>query len=240
MTSFRMLATAVAVAALTGPLLAQNAPMPAPAPSAMPAGARIADGAKRVRITVENMTTGQAFAPSVFMAHDGSAPPLYKDGEKASFGLMRLAEEGNTGPLLAEAGKMMGKGVGQSVTALPVPPGMKSATIEIEVTREHPMISGAFMLGMTNDGFTGISGVNAYEMTEAKTMDLMAWEAGTERNNETKAHLIALMGTERDPEGGVVQKHAGIKGNADAPDAWKFDPLKPVGRITIAPATATR
>jgi len=111
---------------------------------------------------------------------------------------------------------MMGKSIGMAATLVPVPPGMTSGTIEIEVSARHPMISGGFLLGMTNDG---ISGVNAYELTAPRTMDLMAWEAGSERNNETKAHLIALMGTERDPEGGVVHKHPGIKGNADAPDA---------------------
>ncbi len=224
MTYNRVFAAAgIAALALSGTALAQSAANEG------------APGAGRVNITVENMTTGQGFSPGVFMSHSASAPPIFKEGEKASFGLTQLAEEGNTGPLAVEAGKMMGKTVGAAALSLPVMPGKKQ-TFEIEVTREHPMISGAVMLGMTNDGFTGVSGVNAYEMTEAKTMDLMAWEAGTEKNNETKAHLIALMGTQRDPEGGTVQKHGGIKGNADAPDDWKFDPMKPVGRVTIAPA----
>ena len=170
------------------------------------------------------------------MSHDGSAPALFKEGEKASFGLTQLAEEGNPGPLAGEAGKMMGKSVGMAKVAQPVMPGMKDM-LEIEVSREHPMVSGAWMLGMSNDGFAGISGVNAYELTQPRTIEVMAMEAGTEKNNEKKSALIALMGTERDPEGGVVQKHAGIKGDADAPAAWKFDPMKPVARVTIAPAT---
>lgn len=186
-------------------------PMPANAIKPMPAGA------KHVRITYENLTTGQGFSTPAFMAHNTSAAPLFKEGEKASFGLMRLAEEGNPAPLLDEAGKIMGKSIGMAATGLPTPPGGKSHAIDIEVTREYPMVSGAWMLGMTNDGFTGISGVNAYEMTEPRTIDLMAMEAGTEKNNEKKAYLIAMMGTERDPEGGVVQKHPGVRGDADAP-----------------------
>lgn len=80
--------------------------------------------------------------------------------------------------------------------------------------------------------------MDAYGLTAAKTMDLMAWEAGTEKNDEKKANLIALMGVGRDPENGVVARHKGIRGDADAPAEWKFDPAKPVARITIAPIAA--
>jgi hypothetical protein len=173
------------------------------------------------------------------MSHNASATPLFKEGEKASFGLARLAEEGNTGPLLVEGGKMIGKTVGMAASGLPTPPGKKSHSVDVEVTREHPLISGAWMLGMTNDGFTGISGVNVYELTAPKTMDLMAWEAGTEKNDEKKANLIALMGTGSDPENGTVAMHKGIRGDADAPAEWKFDASKPVARITIEPVTMT-
>ena len=97
------------------------------------------------------------------------------------------------------------------------------------------MLSGAFMLVMTNDGFTGINGDNVYDLREAKTIDLMAYDAGTEKNNEKKDYLIAMMGTGRDPEGGVVSRHTGLRGDADAPVDWKFDPSKPVARLAITP-----
>jgi hypothetical protein len=65
--------------------------------------------AKRVRITYENLTPSQAFSPSVFFTHNASAPPLFKEGQPAVFGLMRIAEEGNAGPLLsAEIVKKIG------------------------------------------------------------------------------------------------------------------------------------
>lgn len=37
---------------------------------------------------------------------------------------------------------------------------------------------------LTNDGFAGISGVDAFAITGQTTFELMAYEAGTERNNE--------------------------------------------------------
>lgn len=154
MRSFEAIATLASIALLPAGLALAQAP---------PARMGSAD-TKHVRVTIENLTTGQAFSPSVFMSHNASAPPLFKEGDKASFGL---------------------------------------------------------------------NAVNAYEMSAAKTVDLSAMEAGTEK----KAYLVAMMGTERDPEGGVVQKHSGIRGDADAPAEWKFDPAKPVARITITPVT---
>ena len=97
------------------------------------------------------------------------------------------------------------------------------------------MVSGAWMLGMTNDGFSGISGVNAYELDRPRTLNVMAMDAGSEKNNERKPYLVALMGTQPDAERGTVKRHAGIRGGADAPNLWKFDASKPVARVTITP-----
>jgi hypothetical protein len=195
--------------------------------------------AKRVRIVYENLTETQVFSPSVFFSHNSSAPPLFKEGQPASFGLMRIAEEGNAGPLLsAEIVKKIGGPFGTAVQGISTPPGAKRS-IDIEVTRNHPMVSGAWMLVMTNDGFTGVNAFNAYELTQPRVLDLMAYDAGTEKNNEKKSHLIAMMGTDRDPENGVVALHQGIRGDADAPASWKFDASKPVARITISPIMAS-
>jgi hypothetical protein len=197
-----------------------------------------ASGAKRVRITYENLTDSQAFSPSVFFSHNASAPALFKEGQAASFGLMRIAEEGNAGPLLSsEIVKKMGGPFGTAVQAISTPPGA-TRSVDIEVTKDHPMLSGVWMLVMTNDGFTGINAFNAYELAQPRTLELMAYDAGTEKNNEKKSFLIAMMGTDRDPENGVVSLHKGIRGDADAPADWKFDASKPVAKITIAPVMA--
>ena len=191
-------------------------------------------GTRMVRISYQNLTQGQGFAPSVFMSHNAAAPKLYAIGGKASFGLAQLAETGNVGPVAVEAGKMMGKSVGKPAIGLPTMPGT-TGYVDVEVSRAHPLVSGAWMLGMTNDGFSGISGVNAYELDRVKTMDVMAMDAGSEKNNERKPYLVALMGTQPDPERGTVKRHAGIKGGADAPAAWKFNASRPVARVTITP-----
>lgn len=190
---------------------------------------------KRVRITYQNLTTTQIISPGVFFSHNASAPPLFELGKPAPFGLQRIAEEGNNGPLLSgKVTKEFGGAFGSAVSGISIQPGT-SRTVELEVSRDHPLITGAMMLVMTNDGFTGISAVNGYQLERPVTMELLAYDAGTERNNEKRAFLVAMDGPNRDPENGVIKRHTGIRGNADAPAAWKFDTSRPVARVTITP-----
>jgi hypothetical protein len=191
---------------------------------------------KIVTITYKNMTAGQVFSPAVFFSHNASAPPLFTEGQPAPFALQRIAEEGNTGPLLSgKITKVLGGAYKHATNPISVQPG-KSRTIALRVSPEHPLITGAFMLVMTNDGFSGIRSVDAYALEEPMTVELYAWDAGTENNNERGNFLIAMEGTERDPENAVVHRHEGLRGDADAPGFWKFDPARPVGLLTIAPS----
>jgi hypothetical protein len=188
-----------------------------------------------VRITYENLTAGQTFSPSVFFSHNAAAPAFFVEGKPAPFGLQRIAEEGNAGPLLsARITKTFGGAFGSAVQGISVQPG-HSRTVVLEVTREHPLVTGIWMLVMTNDGFTGVHDLNAFALNRPMQMDLFAWDAGTENNNEKGDFLIAMEGTGRDPENGVIHRHQGIRGDADAPGAWKFDPERPVARITLTP-----
>lgn len=188
-----------------------------------------------VFVTYRNLTAGQVFSPAVFVSHNSMAPPLILEGQAAPFALQRLAEEGNTAPLSLKINKALGGAYRHAAIAGPVLPG-KSRTIALRVTADHPLVTGAFMLAMTNDGFSGIQSVDAWSLEEAKTVELFAWDAGTENNNERGDFLIAMEGTERDPESGVVRPHEGVRGDADAPGFWKFDPLRPVASLTITPA----
>jgi hypothetical protein len=234
----RLYPFAAAILLATGvssPLLAEDVSNPSSLP---PAGAPAANSeadVKQVRITYENLTAGQIFSPSLFFSHNLATQPLFVEGKEASFGLMRIAEEGNVAPLLSGVVvHSLGGAYGSAAEGISTLPG-ETRTIDLTVDAAHPMISGAFMLAMTNDGFTGISNVDAYQLAKPVTVDLYAYDAGTENNNEGKNYLIALEGTERAPENGVVRKHPGIKGTSDASPAWRFDATRPVARITIAP-----
>jgi hypothetical protein len=202
--------------------------------SAAPVLGAGATGTQTVEVTYENLTTGRPFSPSVVFSHDSGAAPLFKEGEAASFGIMRLAEEGNPGPAAGMAVQQISGKVGSVAIGLPIGPG-GTRTVEVTVDKAHPLISAAWMLGQTNDGFTGFNAVDVSKGPQ--TIEVYAWDAGTEKNNEKKPYLIALMGTDRDPENGVIARHTGIRGDADAPADWKFDPSKPVARSTVGPST---
>ena len=92
---------------------------------------------KRVRISYQNLTTGQGFAPSVFMSHNAAAPKLYAMGGRASFGLAQLAETGNGGPVAGVGGKMAGKAGGKPAIGLPTMPGA-TGYVDVEVSAKHP------------------------------------------------------------------------------------------------------
>jgi hypothetical protein len=201
---------------------------------AMMGDAMMAD-AKVVKITIENLTKGQPFSPSFFESRGPDAPALYKIGDKASDALVAVAEGGNIGMFSVGAAKDMGAKLGDAQLAIHTLPG-QIRTLFVHVDAKHPLIDGVWMLGNTNDGFSAITAVDAFNLTAATTIDVLGYDAGSEKNNEKKGFLGALGGgNDRDPEDGVIALHTGIRGDADAPKDWQWDVTKPVARVTITP-----
>jgi hypothetical protein len=190
---------------------------------------------RTIMVTIENLLTGQPFSPSYFEAHAAGAAPLYVIGEKASDALAAVAEGGNIGMFSVGAAKNEMGGVGDAALAIHTLPG-RTRTLYIHVDEAHPLIDGVWMLGNTNDGFSGVSGVDAYALTAATTVEVLGYDAGSENNNEKKGFLGALGGgNDRDPENGVIGPHAGIRGDADAPKDWTWDVNAPIARVTFTP-----
>ena len=224
--------SALSLAALSGTASAQG--MMAQGGGMMSGGMAASDG-HYVRITIDNLTTGQGFSPSFFASHGADAAPLFKLGETATMPLWSVAEGGNIGGFSGAAAGEIGTKLADAVLAIHTPTGGHRSAF-IWVDRDHPLVSGVWMLGMTNDGFSGIQSYDAYALTAPATIDLRAYDAGSEKNNEARGFLGALgEGNMRDPEDGVVTYHTGIRGDADAPATWQFDPNQPVARITFAP-----
>jgi hypothetical protein len=193
---------------------------------------------KVVQITVRNLTTGQPFSPSYFESRGSSGAPLFKLGDKASDALAAVAEGGNIGNFSVGAAKDGGATLADAALAIHTLPG-QARTFVIRVDKDHPLIDGVWMLGNTNDGFSGISGIDAYNLTAPMTISPRGYDAGSEKNSEKKGYLGALGGGNmRDPENGVVTYHAGIRGDADAPKSWNWDVEKPVAEVTITPLQA--
>ena len=192
-------------------------------------------GGKTIMITIENLLTGQPFSPSFFAAHAAGSAPLFKVGDKASEALAAVAEGGNIGMFSVGAAKNEDMSVGDAALAIHTLPG-QTRTLYITVDEAHPVIDGVWMLGNTNDGFSGVSGVDAFALMAPTTVEVLGYDAGSEINSEKKGFLGALGGgNDRDPENGVITQHQGIRGDADAPKDWNWDVTAPVARVTFTP-----
>lgn len=198
-------------------------------------GSPMMSGGKTIQITVENLLTGQPFSPSFFESRTADSSALFTLGQKASDALVAVAEGGNIGMFSVGAAMNKESKLGDASLAIHTLPG-QTRTITVHVDDKHPLIDGAWMLGNTNDGFSGVSGVNAYNLTAPMTLDVRGYDAGSEKNSEKKGFLGALGGgNERDPENGVITYHQGIRGDADAPKEWNWNTEGPVARVTFTP-----
>jgi hypothetical protein len=197
--------------------------------------AMMATGGRTIMITVQNVLTGQPFSPSVFESRATGSAPLFKLGDKASDALVAVAEGGNIGMFSVLAAMNKDSAIGDAELAIHTLPG-QTRTVVVHVDEKHPLIDAVWMLGNTNDGFSGFAGFDAFHLTAPATLDVRGYDAGSEKNNEKKGFLGALGGgNERDPENGVVTYHTGIRGDADAPKAWNWDVNGPVAHITFTP-----
>ena len=183
---------------------------------------------------------GQIFSPPIFVTH-GHGFSIGASGEAASAELTALAETGNHAPLAALA---MGSDAVSGVIAFPAPPdgvvipgGTVTTTVSTSSDAGH--LSLATMLVQTNDGIVLGNRLPLFDEDgnpRSFTMDLIAYDAGTEENNELATHVPGppFEGGERAPtEGGVITPHPGIAGTADVGAAFGW--TEPTARVTVSP-----
>ena len=185
-------------------------------------------------VTIENLcpVTGekssQPFSPPVIATHKSDFH-MFRLGRYASPELESIAEMGNGQPM---AEKLMDeKKVFDVVqgTGLILPGQSETFTIKSRLGAHK--ISFAAMLGITNDGFTGIDGMNL-PRNGSRVYYLKSYDAGTEENTESAADLPALGGDGSPTTMEKIHYHPGIKGIADL-DPAIFGWEDPVAKVTI-------
>ena len=187
------------------------------------------------QITLDNLcpVTGekssQPFSPPVFATHTRGFH-MYQLGHFASYELSRIAEVGNGQPMagmLSKQNRVYDIAQGSGV----ILPGT-SATFNIKGKPGFHQLSFAAMLGITNDGFTGVDGINLPKHGTV-TYYLHSYDAGSERNTELERDLAAFGNPDaRVPTHRRIRRHRGILGIGDLDPAiygWK----DPVARLTI-------
>jgi hypothetical protein len=215
-----------------------------------------ANRADTFEVTFTDLTSGQPLTPAVAATHRGRNE-LFRVGDRASFGLKEIAENGNNAPMLS---RLASDGdVSDSIEAPGgplVPAGTpgdamfgQSTTFTLTTDRGANRLSLAAMLICTNDGFTGVNSLGLpRRVGESVTVETAAYDAGTEANTEDFADMVppcqALIGGTGEPGTGqsdpalaqndVIRHHAGITGRRDLiPGVHGWDVNAPVARITV-------
>jgi hypothetical protein len=195
---------------------------------------------KTYSVTLTNLTYQQPLSPLAAVLHTKSYR-MYEVGCQAGAGLERLAEGGDNALLLYEAN------LSTSVSAVadggtPVPPG-GSATVMLQA-KWGECLSLASMLVNTNDAFAALSclDVSGLAIGEKTTVNLVAYDAGTEANSETAGTVPGPAGggegynAQRDDRG-FVAAHGGVVTSDDGLEtsalsaAHRWD--NPVAELTI-------
>ena len=190
----------------------------------------------RWRVTIENLTPpgpgapgSQPLSPPLFVVH-GAQTDLWSVGGIASHPIAAIAEDANNA--VAEAAFARLRGVHDVFTGSggPIPSGM-SRTYTVRTRGGFDRLSVVTMLVNTNDGFTGL---DSFRLRGA-TLEQMAYDAGSERNNERVAFIPGPCCNNpfvRAPEGKLIRMHRGIAGAHDLdPDVWGWE--GPAAKITI-------
>ena len=193
----------------------------------------------RYSVTVINLTKGQTFTPFLFATHT-AAVRLFAPGTQISPQLQIVAEEGDTAMLAA-----LLRGMTADVREVVVAGGLQTpavtATFQIAGGGVFTRLSLASMLIPTNDAFVGASGITLPTGFEPLVVDLLAYDSGTEINDERCASIPGPNFTECGGPGsggrpgrgeGAVTVHNGMHGVGDMNRALR-DWRGPVARVTI-------
>ncbi|WP_028109245.1 spondin domain-containing protein [Ferrimonas futtsuensis] len=137
--------------------------------------------AQTLTLEVTNLTQGIYFTPLLITAHD-SQYRLFQSGTDASPELAAMAEGGDISGLVAIANSISAVSAENPAAGLLAPAASTSATLE-NVT-EGMVLSLTAMILPSNDGFVGLDSWPIPSEPGSYTINLNAYDAGTEANDE--------------------------------------------------------
>ncbi|MDH4063134.1 MAG: spondin domain-containing protein [Acidobacteriota bacterium] len=197
------------------------------------------DGAAVYAVTITNITRGQNLTPVLVATHLPGVR-LFTLGQPAAPALVQVAEEGDIGPLMARA-QNSGVVFDLGTTTGLLEPG-QTQTVRVRARGPFTRLSAVAMLIPTNDGFFAVDSAELPRAHETTSVDAMAYDAGSERNDELCASIPGPFFTEcggaggggapNGGEEGYVHVHAGVHGIGDL-NAAERDWRNPVARVTI-------
>ena len=176
------------------------------------------------RVTFEGKFTASALASGVSVpsnehfttligaVHNGNVT-FWSSGGTASAGIESMAEVGGTGALKSEITAAMLNALAvieQSIAS----GGTATATVDITLTTDHPLVTLTSMVAPSPDWFVGVSGLSLRNTADdgwqpSLTVDLFPYDAGTEDGTE-----FSLSNSATSPQGTITS----IKGTGKFSD----------------------
>lgn len=137
--------------------------------------------AVEISVTLTNLTGGMHFTPRLLVAHTADVD-MFEVGTQASEGLATIAEGGDTSVLADALDAAPTTNTHQTFGGL-LAPATVSAVYTFE-TNDLPYLSMATMLLPTNDAFAGLDSWEIPTTPGTYTINLNAYDAGSEANDE--------------------------------------------------------
>ena len=168
------------------------------------AGAALASGV--------SVPSGEHFTTLIGAVHNGSVT-FWSDGGTASAGIESMAEVGGTSTFKSEINAAMPNALAvieQSIAS----GGTATATVDITLTTDHPLVTLTSMVAPSPDWFVGVSELSLRNTADdgwqpSLTVDLFPYDAGTEEGTE-----FSLTNDATSPQGTI----ASIKGTGKFSD----------------------
>jgi hypothetical protein len=197
-----------------------------------------AGGSTTWKVTVTNLTPpgpgapgSQPLSPPLFVVHSERVH-VWQVGELASHGVATIAEDADNRVLESALPQLAGVRTVFTGAGGPIPSG-QSRTFTVQTSGRFDRLSVVTMLVNTNDAFTGLDALQL--RGRGVTLERMAYDAGSERNNELTAFIPGPCCNHpfvRDPEGELIRPHQGITGTGELDPAF-YGWQDPVVRFTI-------
>jgi hypothetical protein len=197
----------------------------------------------RYDVTVKNTTNNQPFSPLVVFSHDANYK-IWQAGKPASVGLEYLAEGGSNAQLITEV-KATSYYLDHVTGSGAIGSGkMETVTISVKNNRLDRLSITAMLLN-TNDAFIGLRDISLDDLKigETKTLNALAWDAGTEKNTEVAGTIPGPadggegFNSSREGDVNFISIHKGVLSSDDGlttsilDESHRFD--NPVAQITI-------
>ena len=149
-----------------------------------------------------SVPSGERFTTLIGAVHNDQVT-FWSEGGTASAGVEAVAELGITGTFKSEINAAMPNALAviqQSIAS----GGTATATADITLTTDHPLVTLLTMVSQSPDWFVGVSGLSLRNAADdgwqpSLTVDLFPWDAGTEEGTE-----FSLSNAATSPQGDIT------------------------------------